>query len=363
MPRLSRPESGRQGRSRGRSADRRERHLQRHPAPERRQRLGRRTWPDARQDPPDRSQDLRGRSLRAAIRSGRRASSATHRAASTSIRTASSGPRWRAAATWPASIAASARARCRARRRRAASTAAKAGRCIRCPGRDSRACAATWPWTSSITTSWTASTRSASATNVPFANGTNSDSLLALQPDGTWLVLRVPYPLGFFSRGMDGRIDDREGGVEGPRHLCGLRTERRLAHGRRPRHAERCREVPAAARSAGEVGEGVMRFVHAISLGIGVSALLVCSRSRTSIFPAAGRSGSTRICPNAGPDPTSATTSGCRSTTPRACVPTRGTRANGRCWNGSASRTRPTTHRAARRACASAAPSIPCRRT
>ena len=51
--------------------------------------------------------------------------------------------------------------------------------------------------------------------DVPFANGTNSDSLLALQPDGSWLVMRVPYPLGFFSRGMDGRIDDPNGGWKG----------------------------------------------------------------------------------------------------------------------------------------------------
>jgi len=51
--------------------------------------------------------------------------------------------------------------------------------------------------------------------NVPLANGTNSDSLLALQPDGRWVVLRVPYPLGFFSRGMDGRIDDPNGGWKG----------------------------------------------------------------------------------------------------------------------------------------------------
>jgi hypothetical protein len=50
---------------------------------------------------------------------------------------------------------------------------------------------------------------------VPLANGTNSDSLLALQPDGRWVVLRVPYPLGFFSRGMDGRIDDPNGGWKG----------------------------------------------------------------------------------------------------------------------------------------------------
>jgi hypothetical protein len=51
--------------------------------------------------------------------------------------------------------------------------------------------------------------------NTPIANGTNSDSLVALKPDGTWVVLRVPYPLGFFSRGMDGRIDDPNAGWKG----------------------------------------------------------------------------------------------------------------------------------------------------
>jgi hypothetical protein len=51
--------------------------------------------------------------------------------------------------------------------------------------------------------------------NVPFATGTNSDSLLALLPDGRWLTLRVPYPQGFFTRGMSGRIDDPNGGWKG----------------------------------------------------------------------------------------------------------------------------------------------------
>ena len=51
--------------------------------------------------------------------------------------------------------------------------------------------------------------------NVPMANGTGSDSLLALQPDGQWVVLRVPYPLGFYTRGLDGRIDDPTGGWKG----------------------------------------------------------------------------------------------------------------------------------------------------
>ena len=52
--------------------------------------------------------------------------------------------------------------------------------------------------------------------NVPIANGSSSDSLLALRPDtGEWVVLRVPYPQGFHSRGLDGRIDDPDGGWKG----------------------------------------------------------------------------------------------------------------------------------------------------
>ena len=52
--------------------------------------------------------------------------------------------------------------------------------------------------------------------NVPIANGSNSDSLLALNPDtGGWTVLRVPYPQGFFARGLDGRIDDPDAGWKG----------------------------------------------------------------------------------------------------------------------------------------------------
>ncbi len=52
--------------------------------------------------------------------------------------------------------------------------------------------------------------------NVPIANGSNSDSLIALMPDtGEWVVLRVPYPQGFFTRGLDGRIDDPNAGWKG----------------------------------------------------------------------------------------------------------------------------------------------------
>ena len=48
------------------------------------------------------------------------------------------------------------------------------------------------------------------------ATGSNSDSLLVLNPQTReWVTLRVPYPLGFYSRGMDGRIDDPKGGWKG----------------------------------------------------------------------------------------------------------------------------------------------------
>ncbi len=52
--------------------------------------------------------------------------------------------------------------------------------------------------------------------NTPFATGSNSDALLALDPDsGEWQTFRVPYPLGFYQRGMDGRIDDPTAGWKG----------------------------------------------------------------------------------------------------------------------------------------------------
>jgi hypothetical protein len=50
--------------------------------------------------------------------------------------------------------------------------------------------------------------------NIPLMNGGNSDSLLALV-DGKWVILRVPYPMGFFSKGIDGRIDDPKGDWKG----------------------------------------------------------------------------------------------------------------------------------------------------
>ncbi len=51
--------------------------------------------------------------------------------------------------------------------------------------------------------------------NTPFTTGSNSDSLIAMQPGGKFVNFRVPYPMGFLPKGMDGRIDDPKGGWKG----------------------------------------------------------------------------------------------------------------------------------------------------
>jgi hypothetical protein len=50
--------------------------------------------------------------------------------------------------------------------------------------------------------------------DIPIATGNLSESLLALV-DGQFLTLRVPYPMGFYAKGMDGRIDDPNNGWKG----------------------------------------------------------------------------------------------------------------------------------------------------
>jgi hypothetical protein len=52
--------------------------------------------------------------------------------------------------------------------------------------------------------------------NVSMATGTGSDAMLALMPDTKkWIVMRVPYPLGFNARNLAGRIDDPNAGWKG----------------------------------------------------------------------------------------------------------------------------------------------------
>jgi hypothetical protein len=50
--------------------------------------------------------------------------------------------------------------------------------------------------------------------NVPMSTGNLNDGLIAFA-DGRMVVLRVPYPLGFYAKGFDGRIDDPNAGWKG----------------------------------------------------------------------------------------------------------------------------------------------------
>ena len=68
--------------------------------------------------------------------------------------------------------------------------------------------------------------------NVPIETGNQSDSLHALV-GGQIVELRVPYPMGFFTKGLEGRIDDPNAGWKGralwatsgnrtPQHIEGI---------------------------------------------------------------------------------------------------------------------------------------------
>jgi hypothetical protein len=50
--------------------------------------------------------------------------------------------------------------------------------------------------------------------DVPIATASQSDGLAALV-DGKWVFLHVPYPMSFYPKNLDGRIDDANGGWKG----------------------------------------------------------------------------------------------------------------------------------------------------
>jgi hypothetical protein len=50
--------------------------------------------------------------------------------------------------------------------------------------------------------------------NIPINTGNAAEGLLVLK-DGKWVVLRVPYPTGYYTKWLDGRIDDPNAGWKG----------------------------------------------------------------------------------------------------------------------------------------------------
>ena len=50
--------------------------------------------------------------------------------------------------------------------------------------------------------------------NVPLSTANLNDGFVALR-DGRFVMLRIPYPMGFYAKGLDGRIDDPNAGWKG----------------------------------------------------------------------------------------------------------------------------------------------------
>jgi hypothetical protein len=64
--------------------------------------------------------------------------------------------------------------------------------------------------------------------NVPIAMGNLNSSILALV-DGKFIELTVPYPMGFFAKNVDGRIDDPNAGWKG-KALWSTNGQRTMFH-------------------------------------------------------------------------------------------------------------------------------------
>ena len=116
--------------------------------------------------------------------------------------------------------------------------------------------------------------------NTPINTGNASEGLLALK-DGKWVVLRVPYPTGFYTKWMDGRIDDPKGGWKGRGLWATIST-------RTPFHMETGKgttsKVLSRAAAAGSAGE-MMRSRHQARQRRDGSALRCCSSLPSATLP------------------------------------------------------------------------------
>ena len=117
----------------------------------------------------------------------------------------------------------------------------------------------------------TITTRSASATNVPISTANLQDGFVGFK-DGKMILMRVPYPMGYYAKGLDARIDDPNAGWKG-RGLWSASGDRtpwlnELRQGR----ASDGGAHPGAAGSAGEVGEETSDTGAARTRGPGASS-------------------------------------------------------------------------------------------
>ena len=243
VPRLSRSRSGREGQPFRGSSDCRERDLQRHRPPERRQRLGRCARPDAGQHFRIDPEDLRRRGLRAAVRSRgrhRRLHAPGHRCRLERRDLDGAGEqRTPRQLRLPQVQGPVARAVCHQRsalpRRLDASSGARPAVQERPRGRGR---GLSGPQLRRLF-------RHVRARRERAVRQRHQLGFAAGAPAGRDLAgASCAVPAGVLLT-RHGRPHRRpEGRLEGPRHLRGLRTECDLAHRGRPRHAQRGHQVP-----------------------------------------------------------------------------------------------------------------------
>jgi len=99
--------------------------------------------------------------------------------------------------------------------------------------------------------------------NVPISTANLNDGFAAFK-DGQMIMLRIPNPLSFFAKGLDGRIDDPNAGWKG-RGLWSTNGDRTpwLKEGLEKLKAAR-RTHPGPARSAGALSGRAYVWAHAL---------------------------------------------------------------------------------------------------
>ncbi len=91
--------------------------------------------------------------------------------------------------------------------------------------------------------------------DVPMSTGNLNDGLIAYT-NGRMVVFGVPYPIGFYAKGFDGRIDDPKAGWKG-RGLWAANGNRTPSPSKAARARSRSRRAfPAASQSTREIGCG-----------------------------------------------------------------------------------------------------------
>ncbi len=95
--------------------------------------------------------------------------------------------------------------------------------------------------------------------DVPISTANENDGFAALV-DGKMVMLRIPYPISFYAKGLDAPHRRSERRLEGQGTVVVARRSHAVAQGRRQRHDADGRSHPGPARSAGALSGQASEF-------------------------------------------------------------------------------------------------------